>query len=134
LTRLTQEQQNKCFDRLLKKYGAIVLETKVQKLPSTRKYYIRWPYDGWQKRASMDSIDLVHSSDPLAELVAGELRAELLEGLTARERWVAERSEEGYMPRDMAFMRGVKASNADRWIKFSVKQKFIGKMEERDEE
>ncbi len=121
---MTQEQENKRFDGLRRTYGDLALEEKIQKLDSCRKYNRRWPYDNNQKRAGMDTVDLVHPSDPLGEIIAEESRGELLSGLTDRELWVAARAEEGYKPREMAEMRGKVTSNADRWIKHSVKTKM----------
>lgn len=124
----SQEQENQIFESLLDKYGAYGLEAKIQKLDTSRKFYRRYPYDAWSKRADMDAIDIVHTSNPLKEIIAEEARNELLGVLTNRERWVATRSEEGYKPRDMAEMRHSATSNADRWIKHNVKHKFIDKL------
>lgn len=125
---LTQEQQNKIFDALRKEYGDEILETKLQRLESARKYYRRFPYDGWQKRAGMDAVDLAAPSNPLKELIANESRDELLDGLTERELWVATMSEQGYKPGDMAFIRGKSSSGADRWIKWNVRRKMEAKL------
>lgn len=127
-SKVTQEQENKIFARLVKKYGAYVLEEKIQRLDSARRYYRRYPFDAWQKRASMEAIDIKHPSNPLKELIADETRNEFLEGLTDRERWVAEKAEEGYKPGDMAVMRGKASSGADRWIKWSVRRKMERKL------
>lgn len=108
--------------------GGLGFEAKVQRLESTRKYYRKYPYDGWQQRTGLDAVDLVHPSNPLAEIIAKETRAELLSGLTERELWVALRADEGYKPRDMAAMRGKDTSGADRWVKHSVKQKMQEKL------
>lgn len=72
----------------------------------------------------MDYVDLVMPGDPLGELIAQEAHDELLQGLTEREQQVAIWAEQGYKPRDMAEMRGKSTSNADRWIKHSVKSKM----------
>lgn len=117
---------------MLDKYGAYGLEEKIQRREPARKYYRRWPYDAWSKRADMDAVDLVMPSNPHADLLAKEGHDKLLEGLTPRELEVALWSEAGYKPKDMALMRAERAgepaeqatSNADRWMKHRVKQRF----------
>jgi hypothetical protein len=129
----SQARENELFEHLLIRYKAYELERRIQRLESTRKFYRRYPYDAWQKRTGMEAIDLHSPSDPLAEIIADEARNELLDGLTDRERWVAQRAEEGYQPRDMAKMRNKDTSNADRWIKHSVKEKMAIKLSSSEE-
>lgn len=121
---LNDDRSNTAFLGLIDQHGAYELERRIQRRDVARKYYRRFPYDAWSSRTGMDSVDLVHPSDPLAEIIAQQSRLELLDGLTERELWVAERAEEGYKPRDMAALRGKDTSNADRWIKHSVKLKM----------
>lgn len=123
-----QERENQAFDDLLRTYGAEVLEDKLQRLENVKHYYRKWPFDGYASRVGLEYVDLVMPGNPLGEIISKEAHDELLVGLTERERWVAERAEEGYKPMDMAIMRGVTTSNADRWIKHSVKGKLASKL------
>jgi len=125
---LTQARENEEWDKLLAELGAEVLEDKLQRLENVKHYYRKYPYDGYASRVGLEYVDLVMPDNPLGEIISKEAHDELLVGLTERERWVAERAEEGYKPMDMALMRGVTTSNADRWIKHSVKGKFVGKL------
>lgn len=123
---------------MLETYGAYKLEEKIQKRDITRRFYRRYPYDGWQKRAGMDTVDLVMPSNPHADLLDKEAHELLLDGLTPRELEVATLAEMGYKPKDMAAMRaaregrpvGSATSNADRWMKHQVKQRFAQKLDE----
>jgi hypothetical protein len=123
-----QERENQAFEKVVERYGLYGTELKLQKMESCRNYYRRWPYDAWSKRVPEEHIDIVDLNSPLERMIADESREELLAGLTERELWVAQRSEEGYKPRDMAELRGKTTSNADRWIKHSVKQKMAAKI------
>lgn len=84
----------------------------------------------------MDMVDLVMPSTPLQDVIDAEAHAALLAGLTPRELEVARWSEAGYRPREMAEMRAVRAgepvesatSNADRWMKHRVKERFTEKL------
>jgi hypothetical protein len=120
----SQEDENVIFLELLETYGAYKLEEKIQRREITRKYYRRWPYDGYSKRVGMDTVDLTMPTEPLSELLSSEARDELLQNLTPRELEVALWAEAGFKPKDMASMRGSVTSNADRWMKHQVKQKM----------
>lgn len=133
---MSQEEENVVFEGMQAKYGAYGLEEKIQKRELARKYYRRWPYDAWSKRTGMDAVDLVMPSTPLQDVIEAEAHAALLAGLTPRELEVALWSEAGFKPREMAEMRAIKAgeppdmatSNADRWMKHRVKERFTEKL------
>lgn len=128
LSTITQSEENAIFDRMLEKYGAYELETKIQKLDSCRRYYRRYPYDGWLKREGIEAVDVPVNTNLQAEIIAKEAREELLNGLTERELQIATLSEEGYKPGDIAALAGKTQSGAERWIKWSVRRKMENKL------
>lgn len=124
----TQETENQAFEALLNKYGAFELERRIQRMDSARKYYRSLPFEGWKERTGMEAVDLASQSNPLAEVSSDETRRELYSVLTPLERWVAEQTEKGLKPRDMAAMNGRETSNNYRWLLWSIRQKFKQKL------
>lgn len=130
-----KERQNRVWDKLLEKHGAYVLEEKMRRMPvkegelinSYKSYNRRYPLDS---RKTIVSLDLIqdYMPDSRADLAHAyavkEQYDEFIASLTRRQKFVIDRTIEGYKPREIASMQGEGESSKVRWHLFVSRNKL----------
>ena len=122
---MSSTEENNVWDNMLKKYGSIVMATKISKLESSRKYYKAYPLDHCEYTLPIEYAEDVPIDDnPFDYVVGNEAIAAMLVNLTAKERIVVDLSAQGYKPKEIAELKG-QASINWRWHKNAAKKKML---------
>lgn len=130
------------WDALLDEHGAHALEEKLRRMPphagehinSYNAYNRKWPFDAKKKLVGLELVeDFIPSGAPdiTEQLIMAEEQARFLGSLTDKQRFVVEKTGEGYKPREIAAMQGDGESGKVRWHLFASRRKL---REHRDDE
>lgn len=125
---LNDETLNKAFEAIVRRDGAYVVEERMHKLDSYRKFNRKYPYDAKKKLVDLEKVaDFLPDLGPSQEeqMIMSQAAGEYLAKLTPKQRRVVELRDEGYKPQEMAHMEGREESGRERWHLHTAKQKLI---------
>lgn len=133
-----QERQNRVWDRLLEALGAHALEERLRRMPvgagehinSYNAYNRKWPFDAKKRTVGLDLVsDFIAGDGPDMQeaLIMKQAQEAFLGSLTDKQRFVVEKTAEGYKPREIAAMQGDGESGKVRWHLFASRRKLKGR-------
>lgn len=136
---VNDEDGNKRFEELTNHYGSYKLEELMRKMPGAKredgkrdmnsynKYNRKWPWDAKQGISKLEDVqEFIPSADidPVSKAILKEEKQRYLDSLTDKQRFVIEKKDEGYKPKEIAGMLGEKHSGRVRWHIFAAKKKL----------
>lgn len=124
----TCTRENDVFTSLTRD-GEHVLEAKLYKLDSYKKYYRRWPFDGKAAVLPLESYNEPSLANPLDQIIADEAVEAFKADLTDKQLEVVNMRAEGYKPREIAKKQGSRTSNKVRWHLFVARNKLKDRTE-----
>lgn len=98
---------------------------------SYNAYNRKWPFDAKKKLVGLELVQdfIPDEHDSLdAQLIAREEHEAFINSLTEKQRFVVERTSEGYKPREIAEMQGDSESGKVRWHLFASRRKLKREM------
>lgn len=123
------------WEAMIKKYGMHGVAKKMMKLPSYRAYEQRYSFDysqTWDDTSDEGLANIPSPGPDLVELVDIRIkRQKLIDSLSERQKAIWDLYEEGKSPAEIKEILGYNTTEAIRWQKHKIKEKWM--MVRRDE-